>query len=158
MSVAHFHLLLNHFPVIGIILVSLLLAVAYARTSDELTKVSLWALAGLGVISLIVFLTGEPAEESIEHLPGFSEAITEKHEEAALVATIAVGMLGAFALSVLVWIRKHSVSRKVIGTMFTLALIGSGIMGYAAMLGGQVRHTEIRSASVAAAPQDERGD
>jgi hypothetical protein len=34
MSVAHFHLLLNHFPIVGIILVTLLLGVAYVRKSD----------------------------------------------------------------------------------------------------------------------------
>jgi uncharacterized membrane protein len=158
MSVAHFHLLLNHFPIVGIILVTLLLGVAYVRKSDELARVSLWGLAGLAVVSLIVFLTGEPAEDSIEHLPGFSQAITERHEEAALVATIALGMVGAVALSLLVWIRKHGVTRKIIGTVFILSLIGSGIMGYAAMLGGQVRHTEIRSASVAASSQAEGDD
>jgi len=144
MSTAHIHLLLNHFPVVGIILVTLLLVVAYLRRSDELTKVSLWSLAVLAMIALLVFLTGEPAEESIEHLPGFSDAITEKHEEVALVATVALGVLGAIALALVAWIRKRVITRKLIGVVFLLALLGSGMMGYTAMLGGQVRHTEVR--------------
>jgi uncharacterized membrane protein len=145
MSVAHIHLLLNHFPVIGIILATVLLAVAYAKTSSELTKVSLWGLAGLAVVSVIVFLTGEPAEESIEHLQGFSESVTERHEEFATVATIFVGALGAIAIGILAWLRKAEVSRRLIGVVFVLSLAGSAMMGYTGLLGGQVRHTEIRS-------------
>lgn len=65
-----------------------LLGVAFLRRSNELGKFTLGTFAVLGAVSVIVFLTGEPAEKLVEKLPGFSEALTERHEEAALTATI----------------------------------------------------------------------
>ena len=64
MSVTHLHLLLNHFPVIGSLIVTALLAWALFRRSGEITRVSLGLVAAISVIAVIVFFTGEPAEEA----------------------------------------------------------------------------------------------
>lgn len=45
------------------------------------------------MIAIGVYFTGEPAEELIEHLAGFSEPLVERHEEAALIATIGISVL-----------------------------------------------------------------
>jgi len=144
MSFTHLHLLLNHFPVIGTIIGIGLLAVALLRRSSEIGKVSLGLFAVLGALSVIVYLTGEPAEEAIENLAGFSEAVTERHEEFALVATIALASLGALALSALAVFRRKSLPRWITLASFGFALLTGGLMSYTAMLGGQVRHTEVR--------------
>jgi uncharacterized membrane protein len=147
MSFTHLHLLLNHFPVIGGIIAIGLLAFGFLRKNGPVAKAALALFAILGAISIAVFLTGEPAEEAIENLPGFSEAITEKHEEAALAATIALATLGAFSLGILAWFRKREVPRWLtLGTLM-LSLVSGTLMGYTAMLGGQVRHTELRSST-----------
>jgi uncharacterized membrane protein len=160
MSSIHLHLLLNHVPVIGTVLGVLLLAVAVARRSDELGKVALWLFALLAGTSVLVFLTGEPAEELVEKLPGFSEALTERHEEAALVATIVMGLVGLFSLVVLAVFHKRPLARWATPVAFVLSLGTAGVMGYAANLGGQIRHTEIRAANAATpdrgADEDER--
>ena len=159
MSVTHLHLLLNHFPVIGTLIVVALLAIALMRKSSELTKVSLGLLAGLAIVSVIVYLTGEPAEGAIEKLPGFSEAITERHEEFALVATIVLGMVGTSAAILLFVTRKRQMSRWITLTGFVMSLAAAGMMGYTAMLGGQVRHTELRSgASAQSTTTNDDGD
>jgi uncharacterized membrane protein YeaQ/YmgE (transglycosylase-associated protein family) len=145
MSGVHLHLLLNHLPVIGAVLGVLLLVTAVLRRSEELGRVSLGFFALLAGISLAVFFTGEPAEELVERLPGFSEAITERHEEAALLATIVMGVVGAFALVALGAFRKRPLPRWITPLALLLALAAAGAMGYTANLGGQVRHTEIRS-------------
>ena len=145
MSLTHIHLLLNHFPVIGTIIGLALLAVAIARKNTELTKVAFGLFAALGVITVIVYFTGEPAEEAIESLPGFSEAITERHEDFALMATIVLASFGALALSVLAVFCGKSLPRWVTPFSLVLALASAAVMGYTAMLGGQVRHTEIRT-------------
>ncbi|HKW48383.1 MAG TPA: hypothetical protein VJN70_13130 [Gemmatimonadaceae bacterium] len=147
MSTVHLHLLLNHVPVLGVVFVTLLLCLALVRSSGELAKLSLASLALVGVISILVFVTGEPAQEAIEHLPGFSERLIDRHEDAALVATIAAGCIGAVALGALVVYRRRAVPRWL--TLFALvaALGSTGLMGYVANLGGQIRHTEIRSTS-----------
>ena len=149
MSSIHLHLLLNHVPVIGTVLGVLLLAVAVARRSDEIGRVALWLFALLAGTSVLVFLTGEPAEELVEKLPGFSEALTERHEEAALVATVVMGLVGLFSLVVLAVFRKRPLARWATPIALIMALGATGAMGYAANLGGQIRHTEIRAASTA---------
>jgi uncharacterized membrane protein len=151
------HLLLNHFPVIGALIGIALIAIALLRKSSELGKVSLGLFAVLGVITLIVYFTGEPAEEAIEKLPDFSESITEKHEEFALLATIVLVALGAFATGALTLFRGKDLPRRITLVAFALSLVSGGMIGYTAMLGGQVRHTEIRSGSVASSltePED----
>jgi uncharacterized membrane protein len=148
MNTIHLHLLLNHVPVIGAVLGLALLGVAYLRRSDELGKFALGAFAALGAVSVVVFLTGEPAEELIEKLPGFSEALTERHEEAALVATIVMGVVGFLSLIGLVVFRSRTLARWVVPTALVLALGATAAMGYAANLGGQIRHTEIRAGGV----------
>lgn len=145
MSLTHLHLLLNHLPVIGTLIVTALLAWAFLRRSDEITRVSLGMIAAMGAIAVVVFLTGEPAEEAIEDLPGFSEAITERHEEFALIATVVVASLGALAIGALALLRKKEISRWVTFSSLILSIVASGVMGYTALLGGQIRHTEVRS-------------
>ena len=148
MSLLHMHLLLNHFPVIGTIIVIALLGVAIVWRNNSVARVSLGLLASLGVMALLVYFTGEPAEESIEHLPGFSEAITERHEEFALVATIVLASVGTLALGALLVLRKRPIPKWVTLSAFALSLVAGGMMGYTAMLGGQVRHTEVRPGAV----------
>ena len=153
MSFTHLHLLLNHFPVIGSFIGIALLLVALFRKNSELAKVSLGLFVALGAISVMVFFTGEPAEDAIKNLPGFSESLTEKHEDAALAATIALSTVGAFALGVLAWFRKREIPRWLtVGTLL-LSLLSGTLMGYTALLGGQVRHTELRTTSGSATSQ-----
>ena len=158
MSLTHLHLLLNHFPVIGTIIGIALLGFAVARRNSDLTKTTLGLFAALGVITVIVYFTGEPAEEAIERLPGFSEAITERHEEFALIATIVLASFGALALSALAVFRGKSIPRSVTLFSLVLALASGAVMGYTAMLGGQVRHTEIRAGNAQTAATQENPD
>lgn len=145
MSFTHLHLLLNHFPVIGTLITTALLAWAVLRKSGEITRVSLGLIAAIGAISLVVFFTGESAVKSIENLPGFSETITERHEEFALIATIVVGAFGTLALGALALLRKKEIPRWVTLWSLMLSIVASGVMGYTALLGGQIRHTEVRA-------------
>jgi uncharacterized membrane protein len=145
MTWAHLHLALNHVPVVGILLVVLLLAAAVIRRSGELTRASFWLLVVLALITLGVYLTGEPAEELVEGLPGFSEPIVEQHEEAALVATIGMSILGLLAAMGLIRRRAgQDRSSWYPKTVLLLGLVVGGLMAWTANLGGQIRHSEIR--------------
>lgn len=147
MSVVHLHLLLNHFPVIGAITGALLLAVALLRRSSELAKISLAFLAFVGAASVLVFVTGEPAQEALEKLPGFSERLVDRHEDMALVATIVTGTIGALALATMILYRRRTVPRWLSMLVLVCAVGSSAFMGYTAYLGGQIRHPELRSSS-----------
>ena len=158
MSVVHLHLLLNHVPVIGALIGVLFLLAAMVRRSNELAKASFALFVLMGLVSLAVFFTGEPAEEAIEHLPGFSQALTEQHEESALVATIIMSVAGGLALLALAIYRKRVLPRLVVTVGLLGSLGASAAMGYAAYLGGQVRHTEVRQGAVSMTESDDRID
>lgn len=55
----------------------------------------------------------------------------------------------------LVVFRSRALARWVVPTAFVLALGATATMGYAANLGGQIRHTEIRAAAVTAPAEAE---
>lgn len=148
MNIIHLHLLLNHVPVIGAIFALLLLAFGILKKSDDLKKASFGAFAIAALIAIPVYLTGEPAEGLIENLPGVSESVIERHEYAALLALIAIGVVGTIALVGLVLFRGN---RKIPAWFsylsLILALTAGGLMAWTANLGGQVRHSEIRAAA-----------
>lgn len=145
MNTVHLHLLLNHLPVVGTVIGTLLLGVALLRRSDELGRISLGLFGLLGLIAVAVYLTGEPAEDAVEKLPGISDGIIDQHQDVALVATIIVGIIGAFAVGSLLIYRRRVLPRWVTMFGFAAALVASSVMAYTANLGGQIRHTEIRS-------------
>lgn len=154
MSWAHIHLALNHVPVIGILLVVLLLGIALLRQKYELERASYWLIAGLALLAILVYLTGEPAEELVEGLPGYPEALVEHHEEVALIATIGMAVAGLAAAVALVRGRRQVTpgASTYAWVVLLLAVGVTGLMMWTANLGGQIRHSEIRSTSAAAPP------
>jgi len=106
------------------------------------------------VAALAVYLTGDGAEDIVKHLPDVSRAIIDRHEDAALVATIAAGAFGLAALVALLLYRTHTPPRWLGRATFLAAFVPVVFMGWAANLGGQIRHTEIRpgASSVTATP------
>lgn len=160
MSTVHLHLLLNHVPVIGTIIGLCLLAYAALRKDEGLARASLGMFAILALVAIATFLTGEPAEEAVEGLAGVSESVVERHEEAALLSTIALGVLGALSLGILLRFRRRHLPRQAAVALLAAGLVPAGAMAWTANLGGQIRHTEIRSVTVApaGAPADGSGD
>lgn len=148
MNLAHLHLVLTHIPVVGIGFGLVLLTIALVRKSQELQKVSLGFLVVTALITIPVYFTGEPAEELVEHLSGVSEAVVDRHEDAAQVTLIVVGILGAMALAGLVLCRRGShLPKMFVAALLFLTLGVGGVMAWTANLGGQIRHTEIHTAS-----------
>jgi uncharacterized membrane protein len=73
MSTTHIHLLLNHFPILGTFIGCLFLAWGFFKKNNSLKTAAAVLLTVISLISVPVYLTGEPAEEAIEKLPGISE-------------------------------------------------------------------------------------
>lgn len=146
MSAAHWHLVLNHIPLLGILFGAILLAYGLWRGQEQVQKASLGllAVAGLGIIA--VYLTGEPAEEVVEGMAGVSHDAIEAHEEFGWYALIAGIATGVVALGTLLYglLRRRLVCWTVVCTL-VLALVSTGIIGYTANLGGKVHHPELRA-------------
>ncbi|MEO6002654.1 MAG: hypothetical protein ABIS43_05845 [Opitutus sp.] len=113
------------------------------KRSDELKKTAFWMLALCAAVAVPVFLTGEPAEDAVERLPGVSKATIETHENAAKIAFGVIVFLGVVALGGLAYLRKRLVPQWLAVSILTLAIIAGGLLAWTANLGGEVRHTEI---------------
>lgn len=153
MNAAHYHLLLNHIPILGTIIGTVLLAYGFFRRQEAVQKVSLGLLVVAGVVAIAVYLTGEGAEDIIEEAVPNAEALIEPHEEAgliALIAGIATGVVSLLAL-LLGAARKHLL-RWTVTLALVVGLATSGIMGWTAYRGGQINHPEIRTDATTVAP------
>lgn len=145
MSVLHLHLLLNHVPVLGAFLAILVLGAALVRRRSEWACAGLWLVAALAIVAVGVYLTGESAEEAVEHLPGVMESAIERHEAVATLATIGFAVAGLLALATLLARRGRAIERGLVATALAVMVVVGGAIGYAAGLGGLVRHTELRA-------------
>ena len=155
MNYAHWHLILNHIPVVGSFFALLLLAWALWRHSEELKRVSLGAVVIVALLTIPAYKTGEPAFEAamevLEATPEDEDPIVEAHESAAGVAFCGAALTGAVALAGLLYSRAKQKPLPASLTITVLVLLAgtTALMARAANLGGTIRHSEIRSGSPA---------
>ena len=157
MNAPHWHLAINHLPVVGVFLVMLLLGYALVRGRGELYGVSLGALVLLALATVPVFFTGRGADEALMENADIDDKLVHLHEAAANLAFIGMGVLGVVALAAL-WLGRKlpHLSRGVAAFLFVLALAETALMGRAANLGGNIRHPEIRAIGSTPKATDEK--
>lgn len=144
MDLAHTHLLLNHFPVIGTIIGGGLFVIALIAKSDDLKRASLAVLLGIALISIPTYITGNGAQDQIKSLPGVSHAQIEAHESAAWVALGFMEFTGAFAwLGLWQFRRLRRVPGWNLAVILVLTAASLGFMARASNIGGEIRHSEI---------------
>ena len=145
MSGAHFHLLVNHLPILGTVFGFLILisGLVLKNTSVKLTGLSTLLVATISVV--FALLSGDPAGEAVNGLPGVTEAMVEHHESIAyssLWAMIPMGLLAALAGYSL--LKKEKAGVTLAWVTLILALVVSVLMAWVGLTGGEIRHTEIR--------------
>lgn len=156
MDQTHLHLLITHLPIIGSILGALVLAYGI-WTKTYQTQVAAYGVLIISSIGAgISYLTGEAAEETVENIQGISENMIKEHEEIALVALIALIVAGVLSIIGILLTFKNSRFFPMAATItLFISLISFGIIGWTGYLGGQIRHTEINSATPR---QEQNGD
>ncbi len=145
MDATHIHLILTHVPIVGTLIGIGILAYGYFSKNDDIKKVSLMLLFLMALVTIPVFISGEKAEHSVEHLAGVSEVFIEEHEELAEKAIWLMGLMGLLSISGFIALQKNLPFAKIL-TMSTLvvSLLTFGIFAKVGNLGGQIRHSEIR--------------
>jgi uncharacterized membrane protein len=152
MNWAHIHLMINHFPVIGMIFAVLLLVYALMKKSEELTKAALGAFVLIALITIPVYLTGEAAEDTVKKLPEVTETLIGRHEEAASVTLVFMMITGVVSLAGSLLFRSRPLPRWFLIVVLALAFVTTAVVGLTANLGGQIRHTEIRKEGIPGQP------
>jgi uncharacterized membrane protein len=93
---------------------------------------------------VVVFVTGFGAEDRLADFPGISRTLVDAHQSAAfagLAATVALALVSLVSLIV----SRRATPRWVIPSVLVLSLLAGLAMAWAANLGGQIRHPEMRS-------------
>ena len=98
------------------------------------------------VTTVPVFLSGEPAEEIVEHRPGVSERVIHEHEEMGELTLIFVAIAGIFALGAWLFERlKAPAPQAVWFALLFVGIVNLALFVRTAHLGGLIRHDELRT-------------
>ena len=142
------HLALNHIPVVGIPILLLWLIAGWLRKSNEVTRLTLWALVAISIIAIAMKFTGDfAAEQSAQRLAPAQNFLT-RHEEAGDQATTGVFFLCLSAALALVLSRQgRPVRAWTLVLVLLLGLIAELLYARAAHRGGEIGHPALRSKS-----------
>ena len=148
MNLAHLHLLLNHFPIIGTVVALGLFIVSFIGKNDDLKRSSLIIFAAIALLTLPAFFSGIGAQRAVRKDPLVSTAVIDRHEGAAMLALFFMLITGALALIEL-WKRRRIVTEKPwsgnLLAILLFSLITAGLMARVGTTGGDIRHPEIWS-------------
>lgn len=146
MDATHLHLILTHFPIVGTCIGIGILAFGLVLKNTSLQITAYTIFFAMALLTIPVFLTGEQAEETVEHMAGVSEQLIENHEELAEKAIWLMGFLGIISLAGIIVQLKKSRFSKLISILILVISLGTfGLFAKVGNLGGQIRHTEIRT-------------
>ena len=146
MNGAHWHLVVNHLPIIFPI-VALIVMITGLISKSEAVKRTAFMIFVFGSLAVIAAMnTGEGAEEVVKKINGVTENYIENHEETAETFAILSYMLGGISLFGL-W---ASFKQKTFSSIISIStLIFAFVVLFFAKqtgtTGGEIRHTEIRS-------------
>lgn len=146
MNDAHFHLVVNHLPIVGVLIGFLVLLVGLIMKKPEVKNTALGIFIFSALTAIAAFLTGEGADEIVENLPGISETLIHKHEEYAELFLTMMLILGGISLITL-FLQYKKLSFYKYGFMIVLLLSITAIVisKYVGTSGGEITHIEIRS-------------
>ena len=145
----HLHLLVNHAPIFGALFALALLAASFIWAPDVLRRTALVVLIGTAIAGIVADQTGEPAEDAIRGFPGIKRAVIHEHEELGEKSFIVASVVGVLAIGALARWRRTPIPQGVaVGALIGAAVV-SGMMAYTGLLGGYVRHTEVRPGATA---------
>lgn len=145
MNDAHLHMVVNHFPIIGIIL-GFGILVAGIILKNNAVKNTAYCLFIVGAIFAFASMaTGEGAEEMVENMPTVGKQIIHEHEEKAEKLAISLYLLGLVSITGLYTNIKNLNQSKMVSYVAALiAAVGIFLAQQTGTTGGEVRHTEIR--------------
>jgi len=155
MNPFHLHLLVNHLPIVGIFLATLVLISGLILKNHTIKQVALCLIIIAGIGAFVAHVTGEGAEESSELRSDFSHDLIEKHEHASepfFQIMIALTLLSAVALYFSA--KKKSWSNYLIILITVISIAAAYFAQQAGTSGGAIRHPEISDGSATAIPSN----
>jgi len=142
---AHWHLLLNHFPIILSLIGTGFIVASFIFKKQHLKFASLLLIMLAAAFTIPAFATGEPAEEQVEEIVGVTRDAIQEHEEIAETGRLLIFITGGLAFITILLLHFK---KKAVQAFMIITLIGSaasaGVLSYVGYTGGEIRHSEIR--------------
>jgi hypothetical protein len=161
MSTTHVHLLLNHFPTVGFVMVIGLFVAAVIARNDLLKQVSLVAFVGIALVALPTYVTGNAAAQKLCVAapdepcadPAISRPLIERHEGAAVLSLAVMLVTAGFSwLGLWQYRRLRRFPTWNLAIIAVLCLLSMGLVARAANIGGEIRHPEVRAGQGTVSP------
>lgn len=156
MNGAHWHLVVNHLPIIFPIVGLIVMVTGLITKSEAVKRTALLIFILGGLTAIAAMNTGESAEDVVENISGITENYIESHEETAETFAILSYILGGISLLGL-WasFKQKTFSSLISISTLIFALVVLFFAKQTGTTGGEIRHTEIRDGnSVPAAEQN----
>ena len=152
-TLAHIHLLLNHFPTVAFLVGLAVFVIALYTKSDYMKRISLGIFLIIALLSIPIYMTGKAAQTALKDQPGISAVLTETHQDAALLATTFMEITGILAWIGLWQFRRLARASKANQTaVLILSVVTFALMARASYIGGEIRHPEITAGVQVADP------
>ncbi len=145
MNGAHWHLVVNHLPIIFPMVGVIVMLTGFISTSEAVKRTAFMIFIFGALAALAAMTTGEGAEEVVEKISGVTENYIKSHEETAETFAILSYILGGISLLGL-WAsfkQKPFSSIISIGTL-VFAIVVLFFAKQTGTTGGEIRHKEIR--------------
>ncbi len=145
MNDAHLHMVVNHFPIIGIILGFGILVTGLFLKNNSVKNTAYCLFIVGAIFAAVSMATGEGAEEIAEKLPSVTDQIIHEHEEMAEKLAIVLYALGLISMiGLFLNFKNHSKAIFISYLAVVIAIVGIFLGKQTGTSGGEIRHTEIR--------------
>ena len=145
MNDAHYHLVVNHFPIIGTILGLGILITGFVLKSNTVKNVSYVLFIVAAIFAALSVKTGGMAAGVVKNMPDIGREIIRKHVEMAENFALILYVLALISLlGLLANIKNHSKAKLVSFVVLVIALVAVFFAQQVGTSGGEIRHTEIR--------------
>lgn len=146
MNDAHYHLIVNHLPIVGLLIGILVLIAGLVFNKAEVKLTALGIFIFSAITSIAAFYTGEGAEDVVENLEGISETLIHTHEEyAETFYTLSLILGGLSLLTFILELKKMKFTKYFMILCLLIAIVDGVLATYVGSSGGEIRHTEIRN-------------
>ena len=145
MNDAHYHLVLNHFPIIFPLAGTIILIIGLISKSDAVKRTAYVFFIIAAIIALFTMNSGEEAEEIVEKLNDVPRHLIHNHEEIAETFAILLYVLGGIScIGLWASFKQKTFSIYIIIVTLLFAIVILFFAKKTATTGGEIRHTEIR--------------
>lgn len=149
MNDAHLHLVVNHFPIIGLILGLGILITGMILKNISVINTAYVLFVVAAIFAAFSMGTGEGAEEMVEDMPSIGKEIIHEHEEMAEKLAIALYVLGIISLAGFYLNIKQRTNAKLVSYLaVTIGIVAVFLGQQTGTTGGEIRHTEIRANTI----------